>query len=131
MTANPIVQLLGRILLATLFLVAGFNKINNVAGTTGYLAKLGVPSPGILVWAVIATELLGGLLLVIGWKTRWVAWGMAIFTLLAAVLGHAFWNAEGAQYSMQLTQFLKNLAIIGGFLMLAVAGPGSLSVDRR
>ena|SRR2546421_946112 len=128
---NPIVPFVARILLAALFLVSGFNKISNVAGTTGYLGKLGLPSPGILVWAVIATELLGGLLLVIGWRTRWVAVGMAIFTLLTAVFGHAFWNFEGQQASMQMTQFLKNLAIIGGFLMLWAGGPGRLSVDRQ
>jgi len=121
-----VVPLLARIMLAALFIIAGFNKLNNVAGTAGYLGKLGVPSPGLVVWAVIAVELVGGLLVVIGWKTRWVAWGMAIFTLITAVLGHPFWSDPS-----QTTQFLKNLAIMGGFLMLAVAGPGQLSADRR
>src|SRR3954463_13990081 len=115
-----LVPFLSRIMLAALFLLAGFNKINNLAGTTGYFAKLGLPAPNILVWVVIGVELAGGLLIVLGWKTRYVAWIMAIFTLATAIIGHAFWNADGPQFTNQLTQFLKNLAIMGGFLMLAV-----------
>jgi putative oxidoreductase len=128
--ANPLVLLLARVYLAALFVVAGYNKITNIAGTTGYLGKLGVPAPGTLVWIVIAIELLGGLLIVVGWKTRWVAWVMAGFTLATAILGHAFWSAEGAQFASQMTQFLKNIAIMGGFMLLAVAGPGRFSVDK-
>lgn len=123
---NTVVPLVGRILLAVLFLIAGYNKIMNVGGTVGYFGKLGLPMPDILVWVVIAVEMLGGILLVIGWQTRVVAWGMAIFTLLAALIGHKFWVDAS-----QTTNFLKNLSIMGGFLMLAVAGPGRLSVDKR
>jgi putative oxidoreductase len=123
---SAVVPLVARLLLAALFIVAGFNKIMNVAGTAGYMGRLGLPAPELMAWAVIVTELLGGLLLVIGWKTRWVAWGLAIFTLVTAVLGHAFWKDPA-----QTTQFLKNLAIVGGFLLLAVSGPGRLSVDRK
>jgi putative oxidoreductase len=123
---NTVVPLVGRILLAVLFLIAGYNKIMNVGGTVGYFGKLGLPMPDILVWVVIAVEILGGILLVIGWQTRVVAWGMAIFTILTALIGHKFWVDAS-----QTTNFLKNLSIMGGFLMLAVAGPGRLSVDKR
>jgi len=123
---NTIVPLLGRILLVALFVVSGYGKLMNPGGTAGYLGKLGVPMPEILVWVVIAVELLGSLFLIIGWQTRAVAWGMAIFTLLTALIGHKFWVDPS-----QMTSFLKNLSIMGGFLMLAVAGPGRLSVDRR
>jgi putative oxidoreductase len=123
---NTVVPLLGRILLVALFVISGYGKLMNPGGTAGYLGKLGVPMPEILVWVVIAVELLGSLLLVIGWQTRAVAWGMAIFTLLTALIGHKFWVDPA-----QMTNFLKNLSIMGGFLMLAVAGPGRLSVDRR
>ena len=123
---NAMVPLLGRILLSLLFFVAGYNKLMNVAGTTGYFAKLGLPAPEALVWAVIAVELVGALLVLIGWQTRWVAWAMAIFTVATALVGHKFWVDAS-----QATQFLKNLAIAGGFLLLACAGPGRLSVDRR
>jgi putative oxidoreductase len=123
---NTVVPLVGRILLAALFLIAAYNKVTNVAGTVGYFGKLGLPSPDILVWVVIAVEAVGGIFTVIGFQTRVVAWGMAIFTLLTAIFGHKFWVDPG-----QMTNFLKNLSIMGGFLMLAVAGPGRLSVDRR
>jgi putative oxidoreductase len=123
---NTIVPLIGRILLAVLFLISAYNKVTNVAGTTGYFGKLGLPMPDILVWVVIAVEAGGGIFTVIGFQTRLVAWGMAIFVLLTALIGHKFWVDAS-----QMTQFLKNLGIMGGFLMLAVAGPGRLSVDRR
>lgn len=128
---NTLVPLFGRILLSGLFFVAGYNKLMNVAGTTGYFGKLGLPMPEVLVWAVIAVEVLGALLILIGWQTRLVAWGMAIFTVATAVVGHKFWGIDPAQFNNQFTQFLKNLAIAGGFLMLAACGAGRISADRR
>ena len=122
---NPALPLVGRILMTLLFFVAGYNKLMNVTGTAGYFGKLGLPMPDLLVWIVIAIELGGALLILIGWKTRWVAWVMAIFTVAAAVIGHKFWIDPS-----QATQFLKNLAIAGGFIMLAYAGAGRLSVDK-
>lgn len=122
---NTVVLLIGRILLTPLFFVGGYNKLMNVAGTTGYFGKLGLPMPEVLTWLVIAVELGGALLIVIGWKTRWVALGMAGFTLLTALIGHKFWVDPG-----QAVQFLKNLGIMGGFILLAVAGPGRISADR-
>ena len=128
---STVVPLLGRILLSGLFLVQGYNKLMNVAGTTGYLGKLGLPMPEVLVWGVILVEVLGGLLILIGWKTRLVAWGMALLTVATAVVGHKFWGIDPAQFNSQFTQFLKNLAIAGGFLMLAACGPGRISADRK
>jgi putative oxidoreductase len=128
---NTIVPLIGRVLLSLLFFVAGYNKIINVAGTAGYFGKLALPMPDVLVWLVIAVELVGALLILIGWQTRLVAWGMAVFTVATALVGHKFWGIDPAQFNNQLTQFLKNLAIAGGFLMLAAWGPGRVSVDRR
>jgi putative oxidoreductase len=122
---NPALPLVGRILLTLLFFVAGYNKLMNVAATAGYFGKVGLPMPDLLVWLVIATELVGGLLILIGWKTRIVAWIMAIFTVATAVIGHKFWVDPS-----QATQFLKNLAIAGGFLMLAYSGPGRISADK-
>lgn len=129
--ANPAIPLIARVFLAALFVVVGIGKIGNVAGTAGYFAKLGLPGGEAMVWAVIVVEILGGLLIAIGWKTRIVAWIMAVFTIGTAVLGHAFWGLEGAQMNNQLTQFLKNFAIAGGFVLLAWAGPGRYSLDKE
>lgn len=123
---NTLVPLASRILLSILFFVAGYNKITHVAGTAGYLGKLGLPMPDLLVWGVIAIELVGALLIVLGWQTRVVAWIMALFTLGTALIGHKFWIDPS-----QATQFMKNLGIMGGFLLLAAYGPGRASIDRR
>ena len=101
-----------------------------VAGTAGYFGKIGLPMPEVLVWLVILVELGGGLLLIIGWKTRLVAWILAAFTVGATIVAHRFWEFDAAQYVPQLTNFMKNLAIIGGLLMVAACGPGRLSVDK-
>jgi putative oxidoreductase len=122
---NPVIPLLARILLTLLFFVAAYNKVMNIGPTTGYMGKVGLPMPEITTWMVIAIELFGGLFVLIGWKTRLVAVIMALFTLGTALLGHKFWVDPS-----QATQFLKNLAIMGGFLMLAYAGPGRISADK-
>ena len=127
---NPYMSLVGRLLLASLFLVAGTRKILAYAGTAGYMAKLGFPAPEVMAAIAIAIEVGGGILLVLGWKTRWVAIAMAIFVVIATFAAHRFWEFDATQYAAQLNNFLKNLAIIGGFLTLAVAGPGRLSVDK-
>jgi putative oxidoreductase len=124
--------LVGRILLALVFLVAGSRKLMAVAGSAGYLAKLGFPMPEVMVWVAIAIELGGAILLIVGWKTRWVAWLLALFTLIATFAAHRFWEiGDPGQYANQMNHFLKNLAIVGGMVILAATGPGPLSVDGR
>jgi len=122
---NPVVPLLARILLSLLFLIAAYNKVTHLDPTVGYMGKVGLPMPQVTTWLVIAIESIGGLLVLIGWKTRLVALIMALFTLGTALLGHKFWVDPS-----QATQFLKNLAIMGGFLMLIYAGPGRISADK-
>jgi len=117
-------KLVGRILLALMFVLAGWSKINGYAGTQGYMASAGVP--GILLPLVIIVELLGGLMIIVGFKTRLVALVMCAFTLAASVLFHMNWAQP-----MQQLLFLKNLAVAGGFLMLFAAGAGAYSVDRE
>src|SRR5436853_6286580 len=111
---NPYVLLLARIYLAALFLAAGIGKVIGFATAVGYMGKQGLPMPQVMAMAAIAVEIGGALLLIVGWKTRWVAWGMAIFTVLTMFAGHRFWQFEGPQFNAQMTQFLKNLAIVGG-----------------
>ena len=125
-------HLVGRILLALLFLVAGTRKLMAPAASAGYFAKLGFPMTDVLVWVVIAVEIGGALLLILGWKARWAAYALAIFTVIATFAAHRFWEfGDAAQYAAQLNNFLKNLAVIGGMLILAATGPGPNSVDGR
>ena len=128
---NPLFPLLGRVLIGALFLTAGIRKIMFLAGTAGYLAKLGFPAAEAMAWLAIVVEIGGGLLLIVGWQTRMVAWVLGLFVIIATGAAHRFWEFDAAQYNNQLNHFLKNTAIIGGLLMYATYGAGSASVDKR
>jgi putative oxidoreductase len=119
-----VAELGGRVLLAALFLISGLGKIGSYAATAGYLTSAGLPTA--LLPAVIATEVLGALLIVAGWQTRITAFLLAGFTLLSALIYH---NDFGDQ--VQAVMFLKNVSIAGGFLLLVANGAGRLSVDGR
>ena len=126
-----VLNLLGRIAIAALFLPAGINKLIGMEGATGYFASLGLPAVAILIWVVIAIEILGGIALIFGYHTRFVAIALAIFTVLASIVGHAFWAAPvDAAFITQLL-FFKNIAVTGGLLVLASSGAGSISIDGR
>jgi len=107
-----------RALMAVIFLVAGVRKLMTYGATLGYFAKLGIPLPDVVLPLTIALEVGGGLLLVAGWRVRWVASALAIFTLATAFTAHAFWSADAAQFAGQLNNFLKNVAMVGGFLLV-------------
>jgi putative oxidoreductase len=124
-------MLVGRILLATVFLVAGIRKLMAVAGSTGYLAKLGFPAPEALIWVAIAIEIGCALLLILGWQTRRISWLLIVFVAIATAMAHRFWEFPDAQYAAQMNNFLKNLAIVGGLLYVIAFGPGMLSVDAK
>jgi putative oxidoreductase len=123
--------LVGRILLASLFVLSGWNKIVGFDGTVGYIASGGLPMPAVVAVLTIALELVGGLMLVVGLLTRPVALAIAGFTLLAAFLFHAYWSAPEAGRMVQYLSFWKNISIAGGMLVLAAFGPGALSLDAR
>jgi putative oxidoreductase len=110
---------IARALMATIFLVAGVRKLMGYAGTLGYLGSLGVPLPDVVLPLTILVELGGGIALLIGWRAGWAAVALGLFTLASALLAHRFWAAEPAQFSNQLNHFLKNVAIAGGFLLVA------------
>lgn len=124
-------NLLGRIAIAALFLPAGLNKLMGIEGTTGYFDSLGLPAAALLVWVVIAIEVLGGIALILGYQTRIVAIGLAIFTVVASIAGHAFWAAPADAAFIAQLLFYKNIAVTGGLLILASSGPGSISIDGR
>lgn len=117
-------ELGGRFLLALLFLLSGLGKLGAYGATAAYMASVGVP--GWLLPAVIATEVLGGLAILLGWKTRAAAALLAGFSLLAALTFHS-----NLADQVQLIMFFKNVAIAGGFLLLVSHGAGPLSIDRR
>ena len=123
--------LIGRILLAILFVPAGWGKIAGFAGTAGYIASKGIPLPEVAAALAIAAELGLGLLLIVGWQTRWAALGLAIFVAVITPIFHAYWTMPEAQVMMQKQAFFKNFAIVGGLLVLSAFGPGAFSIDGR
>lgn len=125
---NPL-SLIGRILLALLFIPSGFSKIGGFVGTVGYIASKGVPLPELAAAAAIGIELGLGLLLLIGWQTRWAALGIALFTVVISFIFHNFWAVAAEQVMAQQQNFFKNMAAVGGLLTVAAWGAGAWSVD--
>jgi len=123
--------LVGRILLGLIFVLSGFAKLSGFDGTAGYIGSKGLPLPQLLAALTIVVELGGGLALMAGFYTRQAVVALAGFSLLTAVLFHNFWAAPQAEQMMQQINFMKNLAIAGGMLVVAAFGPGRLSVDAR
>lgn len=120
---NGILQLLGRVMLALIFVLAGVGKLNDPAGTAGYMQAMGVPT--LLLWPTIALELLGGLAVAAGFKTRYAAFALAAFSILTAVIFHSNFSEQ-----MQSILFLKNIAMAGGLILLAVGGKTAYSIDK-
>ena len=123
-------MLIGRIALVALFLRAGWGKLMSWPGIVHLLVHLGAPFPRIGGVVAIACELGGGILIVIGLRTRLVALVMIAFIAGATWFAHRFWTMHGPAAFDAEINFFKNLAIIGGFLLLASAGPGRFSIDR-
>ena len=121
---NPVFSLVGRVMIAFIFVLAGLSKISAIEGTQGYMEAMGLP--GILIYPTILFEVAAGLAIIAGFKTRSVALALAGFSLLSALIFH---NQLGDQ--TQFILFMKNVAIAGGFLFLARYGAGELSVDNR
>ena len=130
-TMTSLLALAARVLLALMFLDSGYGKIGGFAGAAGYIASKGLPLPQVLAGAALAVELIGALLLVIGWKARWAAAALAAFTVVASVIFHNYWAVPAAEQMMQKLMFLKNAAVTGGLLMVVAFGAGRWSVDRR
>ena len=117
-------QLVARVFLGHIFLLAGVSKITGYEGTQGYMDAMGVP--GILLPLVILLEIAGGLAIIAGWKAKWASIALAAFTVIAAVIFHSNFADQ-----MQMILFMKNIAITGGLMLLAVHGAGAYSLDNR
>lgn len=114
----------GRLLLSIMFVMAGLSKIGNYAGTQSYMEAMGVS--GALLPLVITVEVIGGLAIILGWKTKLAAVALAGFSVLSAVLFHNDFTSQA-----EMTNFMKNVAIAGGFLLLYTHGPGAYALDNR
>ena len=119
---------LGRILLSLVFVLAGYAKLHAIAGTSAAMASHGIPYPNDLVWGVVALELGGGIALMAGLLTRFVATLFFFYLLALAVLFHAYWATDGAAVHAQHTAFFVHLSMMGGMLYVVVFGPGAYSI---
>jgi len=127
-----ITPLLGRLLVAALFIPAGFSKITGFAGVSGYMSAKGLPFPDFLLILTIIIELGGGILILIGWRAREAALIIALFLIPVTFVFHAFWGIEDPQaMAAEQRTFMKNIAIMGGLFVMAGLGAGPLSLDQR
>jgi putative oxidoreductase len=129
--ASHAATLLGRFLLALLFVVGGFSKIGGFDGIVGYIGSKGLPLPQLLAVGTIVLEIAAGLALIAGLKARWAAAALAVFTVLATFLFHNYWAMPEEQQRIQYLLFSKNIAVVGGLLMVVAFGPGRWSLDAR
>lgn len=122
--------LAGRILLALIFVLSGFNKIGGFSETAAYMTSMGLPFASLLLVLTIAMELGGGLLLVAGWQTRWVALAFFLWLIPVTLVFHTTSHNPGEAQN-QMIHFLKNISIMGGMLHVFAFGPGAWSLDGR
>ena len=133
------IKLVSRILMSAVFIVYGYFKfadvttITNNPGTKRFmdLVASGAATPTWLGYLIAAIEVLGGLAILIGFKTKWVAWGLVVWLVVVTVFGHPFWSMEGAARGPNQLNFYKNIAIMAAYLLLAIGGPGRYSLDNR
>ncbi len=128
---KDVAALVGRVLLAVMFVTAGYGKITGYDGTAGFMASVGLPMVSVLLPLTILVELGGGIALIVGWKARWAALALAAFTLVASLVFHNFWAMHGDAVMTNTLFFFKNTAVIGGMLMVFAFGPGRYSIDRE
>ena len=127
---NPL-ALIGRLLLAYFFIPAGIGKIGGFAGTVGYIASKGLPLPEVGAVLAIIVEVGVGLMLLLGFKTRWAALILMVFTLAASVFFHNYWALPAEKAFVNQLMFWKNIAIAGGLLAFAAFGAGRFSIDKK
>ncbi|MBS1120061.1 MAG: DoxX family protein [Deltaproteobacteria bacterium] len=125
------VALVGRILISVIFLASGFSKLIDHGATASYMTSAGIPSASLLAIVAGLGEMLGGLAVLLGRFTRLSALGLFLFLIPTTLLFHGFWNLEGAEQKIQMINFMKNLAIMGGLAQVVAFGAGGFSLDAR
>jgi putative oxidoreductase len=127
---NDALLLIGRIVLVVMFIFSGYGKFMDLSGTAAQIASKGLPAPMALAALAAFAEVLGGLMIVVGWQTRIAALGLLVYTALTAYFFHDFWNMPAGPEQMDnMIHAMKNLSIAGAFLMLAAVGAGRFSID--
>ena len=129
-TSASTIALIGRVLLAAMFVLAGFDKIGGFEGTAGYIGSVGLPFPEVLTILTIAVEIGAGLALIVGFQVRIAALLLAGFTLAASVLFHNYWAMPAEQAYVQQLMFMKNVSVASGLLMIVVLGGGKLGLSK-
>jgi putative oxidoreductase len=124
------VALIGRIALAAIFVLSGLQKLIDFTGTASMIAGAGVPLPTVAAAVAVVIELGGGLAIFAGWMTRVAALAIVVFLIIVSPIFHNFWTMEGEERMMNQVMFLKNVSMLGGFLLLMAFGPGRYSVDK-
>lgn len=125
------VLLVARVLMMVLFVLFGWQKLMGFDGTVAYMTATGAPLPTISAIIAIAVELVGGIVIAVGFFTRPLALIFAAYTIVTALIGHRFWALTGMEQYNAMIHFYKNISIAGGLLLLSITGPGKFSFDRR
>lgn len=124
-------SVIGRVGLAALFLWSGYGKLVHMDDNVGYMKVFGLPAAELLIWPALLVELGAGAMLLVGWKARWAAIVLALYTIPATFIFHAYWSVPADQVLNMQIHFMKNLAIVGGLLGIFAHGSGPLALDRR
>lgn len=130
-SSRGLLLLIARIALVALFIIFGYPKMTGFSGTVQYMASSGAPVPTLSAIIAILMEVPAAILIVFGFFTRPLAVLFIFYTLGTAVIGHHYWDMTGASVVPNMINFYKNISIAGGFLLLAITGPGAMSLDRR
>ncbi|HEX4503656.1 MAG TPA: DoxX family protein [Scandinavium sp.] len=128
---RPLLLLIARIAIVALFIIFGYPKILGFSGTVQYMASSGAPMPTLAAIIAVIMEVPAAILIILGFFTRPLAVLFIFYTLGTAVIGHHYWNMSGDAVVPNMINFYKNVSIAGAFLLLAIVGPGSISIDRR
>jgi putative oxidoreductase len=128
---RDVLLLLARILLMSLFVIFGWDKLMNFSGTADYMESVGLPLARLTALVALIMELFVGLTILAGFYTRPLALALALYTLVTAMIGHRFWELTGGVRLDTMIHFYKNMSITGGLLLLCLTGPGKYSIDLR
>jgi putative oxidoreductase len=127
---QDIQNLVGRVFIAALFVPAGISKVMSFAGTVGYITSVGMPLPELSAFLAILIEIISGVGIAIGFQTQISALILAFFTLVASIIFHPYWAVPADQAFVTQLLFFKNIAVIGGLLIIASKSPGKFSIDQ-